>query len=168
MSHGGIQGWAGWLASTYGKSPERYGPKRFSQIFKSGRNGFSPASEWAMADAFRRPWTKGAVSAWKTMTKDDPGCDMFPTAWTATKNEQWGSCSSDIQSPTSSDASGQLAPTAPFHMNGGYQKVPTRDSNGVVTGYVTGFKGKVNTLFFDMHVEGQNGWRGTVNVRVPK
>jgi len=49
--------------------------------------------------------------------------------------------------------SGIPLPKSPFHLQKGYER----------EGPQWVYKGRTNTLFFDWHVQGQKGFRGTVN-----
>jgi hypothetical protein len=148
FTHGGVTSWPEWL-TTYGNKGQKFWPKRLSRVL-AGR--ISPAAEWMLADAFRRPLPKG--SFWPAA--NEPGSEMFP-APANNQNEEWGSLSPAVQVPTNKDASGKAAPHAPFHPSkGGFKRVQYKGAT------VTRFFGKVNTLYFDMHVQPQEGWKGTI------
>lgn len=152
FSHGGVAGVNDWNTK-YGKPSDgdTFRPKKISQLGSTGRGPGkkSLSSEWMMADAFRRPYK--ASGNWPKM--DEPGWDLFPTSMDEKKqNYEWGSCPPDIQVFSNAAASAQVVPTKPFHLGGGYKRVGGR----------TEFTGKVNTLYFDSHVESQNGWKGSV------
>lgn len=152
FTHGGVTSWDQWK-TTYGDRGPKWWPKKLGRIF---RGGLSPSAEWMMADAFRRPLPKG--NPWPEA--NEPGYEIFPTVDdpnNTKQNSEWGSLSPSVQVQTSEAASGKAAPHAPFHPGkGGFKKV------NLGGGTKTVFYGKVNTLYFDMHVEGQNGWKGTL------
>lgn len=165
FTHAGINSQASW-DSTYGgmtngvitdaAKRNHFSPKRLSKIFTgAGPNGsswrFSPSSEWLIADAFRRPLRKGQAGSWPSA--DEPGNESFSDlpspVWK--ENAPWGSLSNYVHGSGDS-ASAKVAPFHPYHIGGGFQK----KSNGE-----TVYKGKVSTLYFDMHAAAQNGWEGT-------
>jgi len=148
FTHGGITSQASW-ESSYGDRPEFF-PKRLSRILSRRINA---SDEWLMADAFRRPHKKGSV--WPDY--DEPGSELFPDIG-VNQNKQWGSLSSSVQRKESDLASGRPAPRHPFHLRGGFKRAPLKGGGG--TEMV--FFGKANTLYFDMHVAAQEGWKGTI------
>ncbi len=107
----------------------RFSPKRISQVRK-------PQSEWAMADAFRRPWA----------SEVDFDINLF-------RYHGHGSWMKDDTSENTAVNSGQPLPTSPFHLGGGHK----REGNQYVYG------GRTNTMYFDMHVDSQRGFRGVAN-----
>jgi len=103
-----------------------YGPKKISEVRKA-------QSEWAIADAFRKPRV-GEVD--------------FDLALL-----RYGGHGSWPREDISDSNSGNPLPFSPYHLGSGFKQ-----EGG---SYV--YNGRVNTLFFDMHAESQRGFRGTVN-----
>lgn len=156
FTHGGVSSWNQWLGD-YGNRHPKWWPKKMSRIF---RGGLSPSSEWLLADAFRRPLPRG--TPWPE--ENEKGHDIFPAPddpGSTKQNAEWGSLSPNVQVQTSDAASGRAAPHSPFHPNVGSCGFRKVQMGGATGGTATRFFGKVNTLYFDMHVEGQNGWKGT-------
>ncbi len=109
------------------------GPKKLGDIKR-------PQSEWAIADAFRRPWADEAAAR---------GINDL----TLFKYNGHGSWMRDRASERTNMNSGEPLPISPFHLGSGY-----RQEGGSFV-----YNGRVNTLYFDMHCESQRGFRGTVN-----
>jgi len=150
FTHGGIQNYEEWWR-VYGDT-SKFGWKHHPKTMSRVTNGLIPAKEWVLADAFRRPLPKGYATNWPT--EAESGLDIFPAA-SAEQNWEWGSLSPSVQRNTVL-ASGQVAPHKPFHPSkGGFKRVNIGGAQKTV------FTGKVNTLYFDMHAEAQEGWRGT-------
>jgi prepilin-type N-terminal cleavage/methylation domain-containing protein len=129
LQFGTYQEWSDYVATKGGEAV--FGPKRLGNIKNAQR-------EWAMADAFRKPWPGevagldvgmmryGGHGSWQ---RDDPAKD------------------------NTAENSGQPIPLSPFHLGRGH-----KEENGT---YV--YLGRAQTLFFDSHAESQRGFRGTVN-----
>jgi prepilin-type N-terminal cleavage/methylation domain-containing protein len=160
FTHAGIGSPSAWYnAYDGGDAAKRnhYSPKKLAKIFAGpGPNGsnwkFSPSTEWMVADAFRRPLRAGQCGVWPT--ENEPGNEAFsdiPSPVWSQGPKEWGSLSDTVHGSGQS-ASAKVSPYHPYHIGGGYKK-----SNGVAT-----FTGKVATLYFDMHVAAQEGWKGTV------
>jgi prepilin-type N-terminal cleavage/methylation domain-containing protein len=134
-----------------------YSPKKLGKIFSgTGPGGsswrFSPGTEWLIADAFRRPLRAKQAGNWPDV--DEPGNESFSDlpspVWK--ENRQWGSLSNHVHG-SGDAASAKVAPFHPYHYGGGFKKNPNGE---------TVFKGKVATLYFDLHAVAQDEWRGTV------
>lgn len=143
----------------YGTSEARraqYSPKKLTRVLQ-GRIDVS--KEWMVADAFRRPLKANTYAGWPR--QDEPGHLIFGSNLPNPPHEhnrQWGSLS-NLVFHSGDAASFRPAPYAPFHMKGGTKEVR-------VGGGTTGaFFGKVNTLYFDLHAEAQEGWAGTTRWR---
>jgi prepilin-type N-terminal cleavage/methylation domain-containing protein len=91
-----------------------------------------PAREWAMADAFRKPWENPEMIG------------LAHGSWPKEDNDALNS--------------GQPLPTSPFHNGSGYEKKALPGGGG----YAWKYKGKTSTLFFDWHAEGQRGFKGSL------
>jgi prepilin-type N-terminal cleavage/methylation domain-containing protein len=117
--------WINYVKDKTGGVP-LYSPKKVSEIPKL-------QSEWAIADAFRKP------------TSSEVAFDIG-----LLKNGGHGSWPRE---DVSASNSGNPLPNSPFHLGKGHR----REGGNYV------YDGKCNTLFFDMHAESQRGFRGTVN-----
>ena len=158
FTHGGIHNQTDWNQKYGGMNTsgsivdpvkrKHNSPKTLAKI-TAGR--FAPSTEWVVADAFRRPLRKGQAGAWPEA--DEPGNESFTDlpAVPADQNAEWGSLSNFVHG-SGTAASAKVAPFHPYHMGGGFKRL----SNGA-----TRFTGKVNTLYFDMHVSALTEWTGT-------
>lgn len=121
------QEWENYVASKPG-GVEMYGPKKVGEIKRA-------QSEWAIADAFRKPFLS-----------TDPGYEYRNML-------KYGGHGSWPREDISASNSGNPLPVSPFHLGKG---IKPEDAQYV-------YNGRVNTSFFDMHAESQRGFRGTVN-----
>ena len=133
FSHMGIQSIDDWLAYVENRKRvhQDITPKKASSIK-------FPSREWAIADAFRKPWAEEVE-----FDRDLIGHGSWPR-------------DRDPEDRTDLN-SGNPLPNSPFHLGRGHEK------KSVEGGFVWGYRGRVNTLYFDWHVESQRGFRGTVN-----
>lgn len=159
FTQGGVTSWDDWLGK-YGMNADslaRNLPKSLGRVL-AGR--IDASREWMMADAFRRPLKANYYGGWPQ--QDDPGYQLFPGIPSSPEeqNAEWGPLANTVYH-SGDAASFRPAPSAPFHMKSGVKTVPTPDGGGT-TG---GFYGKVNTLYFDLHAEPQEGWAGTTRWR---
>lgn len=125
FTHAGIPDFAVW-EDTYGDGKggdaTYYRPKKLGMIKQ-------PSKEYAMADAFLRPWWDSSVG----------GTNLPRGSWPREDTSNWNSGGHETL---------RRLPLAPWHMGSGY----------LTGGIKPRYRGRTVTLNFDMHVEVQQGF----------